>query len=110
MTYDHHQRRHGTARQRQRGPYPPPTVRTTGQRPRTRQPSPPAARRTPQSAGTRRQFGRVDPFCWIAAGPLFIVGVGLSVIAGNVWIGVVGVAFSLALVLVDARVNRPKSP
>ncbi|NKQ56065.1 DUF2457 domain-containing protein [Amycolatopsis sp. K13G38] len=127
MTYDHNQRRPGDAGQGQRGRYQPPPPARAGMRPPPparagmrpppparagMRPSPPArpAERAPQNRGTSRQLGRVDPFCWIAAGPLFIVGVGLAVIAGNVWIGVVGVAFSAALVLFDARVNRTPVP
>ncbi|KAA9166146.1 hypothetical protein FPZ12_004185 [Amycolatopsis acidicola] len=55
----------------------------------------------------RKALGPIDPFCWCAAGPLFIIGIGLGVLAGNFWLPLPFIVLGGLLLLFDARVNRP---
>ena len=124
MSYPHNPRHPGAGAggPARRGPYRPPNAAPwqrnppAQQRPVQRPPAQqgPPARRPPQAppqrggSGPKRALGQIDPFCYVAAGPLFLAGITLAFIAGNAWIGVVGVAFAVALLLFDARVNRPR--
>jgi hypothetical protein len=57
----------------------------------------------------RPAFGRVDPFCWLPVGALVLVAVLLA-FGGLLPVGI-GIGFlAIALVLLDAWINRPELP
>lgn len=73
-----------------------------------RGPGRPENRPDHESSSWRRHFGRIDPFCWAAVGPLLLIAVV------SVWgqfpplaIGVVAIA--LLLLAGDSWINRPRT-
>lgn len=54
-----------------------------------------------------RNFGRIDPFCWAAVGPLLLVALFLLLI--QVWsVGLVVVGIVVLVLVFDSWSNRPK--
>lgn len=62
-----------------------------------------------QPAGRRPRFGRVDPFCWFAVAAFLLIAV-VGVLAQTIALTIGAVVAGVALVLFDARVNRPEAP
>jgi hypothetical protein len=60
-------------------------------------------------SGSGRMFGRVDPFCWVAAAPMILVAVAIAFLGGLVQ-AVVLVCIAGLLVLFDSWVNRNAPP
>lgn len=58
-----------------------------------------------RAASTRRApVGRVDPFCWLAVGPLLLLA-ALSLVANAVFVVVIILTVAALLLLLDARAN-----
>ncbi|RCW47011.1 hypothetical protein DFQ14_101354 [Halopolyspora algeriensis] len=52
-------------------------------------------------------FGRIDPFCWLPVGTMFLTAV-LLVFSGILWLGIGIGSMALVFLLFDVWVNRPK--
>jgi hypothetical protein len=62
-----------------------------------------------RDTGSGRMFGRIDPFCWFAVGPIVLVAAGIGIL-GGVLPAILLVCFAVLLVLFDSWVNRNAPP
>jgi hypothetical protein len=67
------------------------------------------ARDMDDGTSRRRTFGPVDPFCWFAVIPMFMVA-GFVTVGGVPPVGIAVGCLAIGVLVFDSWVNRPRPP